>query len=118
MKTFLIIFRCQTGSERHNKWLEYSTEEKKSALEIGLSQQENWFRKHEQQVIFNCQGLSPASVFVDAHGVSNSSSLIGKFLIFQAASIEETVEIFRDHPHHTIFPGDGIEIVEFANSAN
>jgi hypothetical protein len=32
--------------------------------------------------------------------------------VVRAASHEDAAKLFEDHPHFTIFPGDGVEVME------
>ena len=35
------------------------------------------------------------------------------FVIVEADSIEEAASLFRDHPHLSVFPGDGVDLMPF-----
>lgn len=44
-------------------------------------------------------------------GIVDAQNQIAGFLIVEAADITTSTRLFQDHPHITIFPGDGIEIM-------
>jgi hypothetical protein len=44
-------------------------------------------------------------------GIADARNQIAGFLIVEAANIDAAVRMFQDHPHITIFPGDGIDIM-------
>lgn len=44
-------------------------------------------------------------------GVAAAQNQIAGFLIVEAADIDAAASLFQDHPHITIFPGDGIDIM-------
>ena len=48
---------------------------------------------------------------VTTSGVADASNQIAGFLIVEAADIAAAAALFQDHPHITIFPGDGIDVM-------
>ena len=44
-------------------------------------------------------------------GIADAQNQIAGFLIVEAADIAAAAALFQDHPHITIFPGDGIDIM-------
>jgi hypothetical protein len=44
-------------------------------------------------------------------GIAAAQNQIAGFLIVEAADIGAAAGLFQDHPHITIFPGDGIDIM-------
>jgi len=44
-------------------------------------------------------------------GIADARNQIAGFLIVEAADIDAAAGLFQDHPHITIFPGDGIDIM-------
>ena len=48
---------------------------------------------------------------VTKSGVADTQNQIAGFLIVEAADIAAAADLFEDHPHITVFPGDGIDIM-------
>lgn len=48
---------------------------------------------------------------VTKSGIVVAQNQIAGFLIVEAADITAAAKLFQDHPHITIFPGDGIDIM-------
>lgn len=44
-------------------------------------------------------------------GIVDAQNQIAGYLIVEAADITAAADLFQDHPHITIFPGDGIDIM-------
>ena len=52
---------------------------------------------------------------VTKEGVTNSHNQIAGFLIVEVADLAAAASLFQDHPHITIFPGDGIDVMPVVN---
>ena len=48
---------------------------------------------------------------VTKSGIADAQNQIAGFLIVEAADIAAAAGLFQDHPHITIFPGDGIDVM-------
>lgn len=48
---------------------------------------------------------------VTTSGISDARNQIAGFLIVEAADIAAAAALFQDHPHITIFPGDGVDVM-------
>jgi hypothetical protein len=48
---------------------------------------------------------------VTKSGIADAPNQIAGFLIVEAADIAAAAGLFQDHPHITVFPGDGIDVM-------
>jgi hypothetical protein len=48
---------------------------------------------------------------VSKSGIAEAQNQIAGFLIVEAADIAAAAALFQDHPHITVFPGDGIDVM-------
>jgi len=48
---------------------------------------------------------------VTKSGISDAHNQIAGFVIVEAADHAAASALFRDHPHITVFPGDGIDVM-------
>ena len=48
---------------------------------------------------------------VTKSGLADAQNQIAGFLIVEAADIAAAAGLFQDHPHITVFPGDGIDVM-------
>jgi hypothetical protein len=50
---------------------------------------------------------------VTKDGVSDAQNTFCGYIVVQAESIDAAARLFKDHPHFTIFPGDGVDVMPF-----
>jgi hypothetical protein len=48
---------------------------------------------------------------VTKSGIANAQNQIAGFVIVEAADITAATGLFQGHPHITVFPGDGIDVM-------
>lgn len=46
------------------------------------------------------------------NGISDTENRIVAYVIVEAESHEAAAELFKNHPHFLVFPGDSVEIME------
>ncbi|MEZ4333111.1 MAG: hypothetical protein R3F35_15230 [Myxococcota bacterium] len=44
-------------------------------------------------------------------GIADAQNAIAGILIVEATDLDSAARLFQDHPHITIFPGDGIDVM-------
>ena len=49
---------------------------------------------------------------VSASGIADIRNNMAGYTVVQAETHEAAAKLFENHPHFTIFPGDGVEIME------
>jgi len=50
---------------------------------------------------------------VTKHGITEATNPFCGYLVVEAATSNAAAQLFLDHPHITVFPGDGIDIMPF-----
>jgi hypothetical protein len=70
-----------------------------------------WMTRHADAIVDPGSPLGKTKR-VSKSGVADSENALAAWVLIQADSHEAAAEIFRDHPHFTIFPGAGVEVVE------
>jgi hypothetical protein len=48
-----------------------------------------------------------------ATGIAEAKNPFCGYLVVEAATADAAAKLFQDHPHITVFPGDGIDIMPF-----
>lgn len=107
MKQFLAIY---TGSP-HNKWEQLSQEEQKVRGEKGMKAWGAWMEKYKKDVLVPGGPLGKTKL-VNEKGISDIKNAMTGYVLIQAESHEAAAKMFLEHPHFSIFPGDGVEIME------
>jgi hypothetical protein len=76
----------------------------------GLKAWEEWSQRHAAAVVATDIMVGKTKRVTKA-GVVDAQNQIAGFLIVEAADINAAAGLFQDHPHITVFPGDGIDIM-------
>jgi hypothetical protein len=56
-------------------------------------------------------GMVGKTIRVTAEGIAPATNAVCGYLIVEAESAEAAAELFIGHPHMTVFPGDGVDIM-------
>lgn len=84
--------------------------EQEAIDEAGLQAWEEW-RKRNAAAIVATDVMVGRTRRVTKSGIADAQNRIAGFLIVEAADVTEAAGLFRDHPHITVFPGDGIDVM-------
>lgn len=58
-------------------------------------------------------GMVGKTLRVTKDGIAKAQNDICGYVVVKAESIEAAAKLFENHPHITIFPGDGVDIMPF-----
>jgi hypothetical protein len=70
-----------------------------------------WAQDHQASIVDMGAPLGRTKR-VTRDGIADTRNNLGAYTVVQAESQEEAAKMFVGHPHFTIFPGDGVEIME------
>jgi len=87
-----------------------SKAEQEAIDNAGLKAWEEW-SKHNAAAIVATDVMVGKTRRVTTAGIAEAQNQIAGFLIVEAADITAAARLFQDHPHITIFPGDGIDVM-------
>src|SRR4051812_38106952 len=111
MKRFMAVFTgSPTAFEGYAKRFK-SEDERKANDRSGMQAWMNWAQKHGSAIVDMGAPLGRTKR-VTKDGVADARNNLGAYTVVQAESQEAAAKMFLDHPHFTIFPGDGVEIME------
>lgn len=111
LKRFMAVF---TGNPTaFEKWQrEIPDPKKREAMEReGMQAWMKWGETHAKVIIDNGGPLGRTKR-VTRDGIADIRNNLAGYTIVQAESQEAAAKLFLNHPHFTIFPGDGVEIME------
>lgn len=117
MKKFLAIFTCAENSKNHHGWKKLSHEEQSNLMQKGMLARQEWTKKYKDCVLYEGGSLGEITKVTDMQGIHDKPSTMGAFIVVLANSHGEAAEMFLNHPHFSIFPGDGVEITELLDSS-
>ena len=83
--------------------------EQEAIDKVGLKAWEEW-RKRNAAAIVATDVMVGKTRRVTKSGIADAQNQIAGFLIVEAADIA-AAGLFQDHPHITVFPGDGIDVM-------
>jgi hypothetical protein len=86
-------------------------EKRKANERAGMEAWMKWGRDHEKSIVANGGPLGRTKR-VSRDGIKDVRNNLAAYTVVRAESQEEAAKMFQDHPHFTIFPGDGVEIME------
>ncbi len=109
MKKFLAIYNGSPAAME--KWAKLSEIEKADRQKEGIKLWSSWGEKNSKLIkdLGNPLGKTKR---VDGTGVSDTKNLLTAYTIVEAETHEQAAELFKNHPHFSIFPGDSIEVME------
>ena len=80
--------------------------------EVWLKQWSEW---EERNAAFlpNLGGMVGKTKRTTREGIADATNPFCGYVIVETDTIEQAAELFRDHPHIGVFPGDGVDIMPF-----
>lgn len=103
MKNFLAIYTGNANAPAHRP--------DEAIIAQGMAVWEQWMKDHAEVVVVSGGPLGKTKK-VDKSGVSDIHNAMAGFIVVQADSHEVAAKMFEGHPHFTIFPGTGVEVME------
>lgn len=77
---------------------------------LGLKAWKKWGERNAAAIV-GTDVMVGKTKRVTRSGIADAQNQIAGFLIIQAADITAAAGLFQDHPHITVFPGDGIDVM-------
>jgi hypothetical protein len=84
--------------------------ERKAKEQQGMAAWKAWMEKHHAVVIGSGGPLGKTKK-ISQQGVADISNNLSGFVVVRAASHDAAAKLFENHPHFSIFPGDGVEVM-------
>jgi hypothetical protein len=76
----------------------------------GMAAWTKWMSDHAKSVV-ETGGPLGKTLKVSKRGTQAISNNLAGYVIVEAASHEDAAKMFENHPHFSIFPGEGVEIM-------
>jgi hypothetical protein len=109
MKTFLAVFTGTPGSMA--KWGGLTEKERIEREASGIAAWHAWAEKNKKSILQMGSPLG-STKNVSASGISDIRNNLTGYTVVQAETHDAAAKLFENHPHFTIFPGDGVEVME------
>lgn len=109
MKRYLAIF---TGSPNAmSQWQSLPEQERHQREAAGLQAWHDWADRHRGSILELGAPLGRTKS-VTRSGITDIRNQMTGYTVVEADSHEAAAKLFESHPHFTIFPGDGVEVME------
>ena len=109
MKNFMAVF---TGNPANLEQFQRLDAEKRQEKErAGMDAWMKWGETNAKSIVENGGPLGKTKR-VTKDGLSDIRNNLAGYTVVRAESHEAAAKLFLNHPHFTIFPGDGVEIME------
>lgn len=109
MKRYLAVF---TGSaDAMARWESIPEAERQKRQSEGVAAWKKWATDNAASIV-DMGGPLSRTKKVSKDGISDIRNNLGAFTVVQADSQEAAARMFLNHPHFSIFPGEGVEVME------
>lgn len=109
MKKFMAVF---TGSpDAMAGWQALDAAERQRREAEGMQAWKRWVETHAAAIVDDGAPLGKTKR-ITAAGIADTRNNLAAYTVVQAESHEAAARLFEGHPHFTIFPGDGVEVME------
>lgn len=79
---------------------------------VGVPQWVAWEQRNAAFIV-DRGGMVGKTTRVTKNGVTEGVNPFCGYLVVEAESADAAARLFEDHPHFTVFPGDGVDIMPF-----
>ncbi len=110
MKKFLALSLGTPNDEKFKAYMAMSEEDQKKTFAAGMAAWEKWQETYKEHIV-DLGGPLGKTKHVDVGGISDAHNNLSGYTIVTAENIEEATKMFENHPHFTVFPGTGIEVM-------
>jgi hypothetical protein len=108
--TYLAVFTSNKASPRWQAWYAMSDEEQRARDEEGLAALKAWDEAHRDAIVYKGGPLGPTKR-MSPDGLADVVNELTVFVVVRAPSHEAAAKLFEGHPHFTIFPCDGVDVM-------
>ncbi|MBZ9793073.1 hypothetical protein K9B32_23700 [Rhizobium sp. 3T7] len=79
---------------------------------VGIKEWSAWEERNASSIL-DPGGMVGKTTRMTKAGVSSAVNSFCGYLVVEAESADAAARLFEDHPHITVFPGDGVDIMPF-----
>lgn len=109
MKTFLAVYTGTTAGR--DGFLALPKQEQTRREAEGMAAWGAWMEAHADAVVDNGAPLG-VTKRITKDGIADTHNTLAAYVTVRANSHVEAARMFENHPHFSIFPGDGVEVME------
>lgn len=110
MPKFVALYVGSPEAFAKSGWATLDEKTRKEREVAGMMAWGEWQEKNKRVMADEGSPLGKTKR-IDASGVSDISNNIAGYIIVEADSHDAAAQLFLNHPHFSIFPGDAVEIM-------
>jgi hypothetical protein len=76
----------------------------------GMQAWSDWMARHASRIV-DAGGPLGKTKRVSASGIADIQNAIAAYVVVEAEDHQAAAQMFENHPHFAIFPGDGVEVM-------
>ena len=89
------------------------TKEEQDAIDVvGVKEWAAWEDRNAAS-IRDRGGMVGKTMRVSRDGIASAVNPFCGYIVVEAETVEAAARLFEDHPHITVFPGDGVDVMPF-----
>lgn len=111
MAKFLAVYIGTATAQQKAGWASMSDKERQSREQAGMAAWGQWVAKHRDAIVDTGAPLGKTKR-ASPSGIEDGRNHLTAYVIVEAVTHEAAAEMFREHPHFALFPGDSVEIIE------
>jgi hypothetical protein len=111
MKHFLALFTGTPEAVEESGWNALPEQERKVREHEGMAAWHAWMDQHADRLVVNGSPVGKTRR-VSAAGTIDTRNAVCGYVVVAAESHQAACELFENHPHFAVFPGEAAEIME------
>jgi hypothetical protein len=108
--TYLAVFIGSKTGPRMAAWNALPETEQRAKMQDGIAAWKAWVVQHQAAIVGMGGPLGKTKRVTD-QGIEDIANQLSGYTIVRAESHEAAARLFEKHPHFTIFPGAGVEVM-------
>jgi hypothetical protein len=110
MPRFLALYTMQPEDVARFRSLPKSEQDAIDA--VGFKQWKEWEARNAAS-FRDRGGMVGKTMRVTRDGIAGAVNSVCGYIVVEAETIEAAARLFENHPHFSVFPGDGVDIMPF-----
>jgi hypothetical protein len=111
MKNFLALFTSTPRSMESSGWNTLTEQVRQEKMQTGVKAWHAWMQAKDKQIVVAGSPLGK-TLLVSPAGIGEGHNNICGYVVVAAESQQAASRLFEGHPHFSIFPGEGVEVME------
>ena len=111
MTKFMAVFTGSPNSPQGQAWAKLDEKTRNERIGQAMQAWHKWANDHAS-IITDGGGPLGKTKRVTSEGIADTSNTMSGYTIIEADSHDAAAKLFANHPHFSLFPGDGVEIME------